>query len=84
MVGVASVSGLIVVISPFHPLAQGPFGFVEFDDYRDAEDAVYYLDGKDMDGGRLIVQHARGPRPMMGGGGFRGGFGGYVFPAIFD
>lgn len=28
------------------------YGFVEFDDYRDADDAVHDLDGKDFLGGR--------------------------------
>jgi len=36
------------------------YGFVEFDDYRDADDAVYELNGKDLCGERCIVEHARG------------------------
>jgi len=32
----------------------------EYDDYRDADDAVYELNGKDMGGERIIVEHARG------------------------
>ena len=28
------------------------YGFVEFEDYRDADDAVHDLDGKEMLGGR--------------------------------
>ena len=28
------------------------YGFVEFEDYRDADDAVHDLDGKDLLGGR--------------------------------
>lgn len=35
------------------------FAFVEFDDDRDADDAVHYLDGYELDGSRLIVEHAR-------------------------
>lgn len=38
------------------------YGFVEFDDLRDADDAVYELNGKDLCGERVIVEHARGPR----------------------
>ncbi|XP_033734337.1 serine/arginine-rich splicing factor 6-like isoform X2 [Pecten maximus] len=36
------------------------YGFVEFEDYRDADDAVYELNGKDLCGERVIVEHARG------------------------
>ncbi|XP_061172119.1 serine/arginine-rich splicing factor 6-like [Saccostrea echinata] len=36
------------------------YGFVEFEDYRDADDAVYELNGKDLAGERVIVEHARG------------------------
>jgi len=36
------------------------FGFVEFDDPRDADDAVRKLDGSDLDGSRLLVEHSRG------------------------
>ncbi|XP_048735304.1 serine/arginine-rich splicing factor 6-like isoform X2 [Ostrea edulis] len=61
------------------------YGFVEFEDYRDADDAVYELNGKDLAGERVIVEHARGgprgddrrsgyrdfppPRRSRGGGG---------------
>lgn len=38
------------------------YGFVEFEDNRDADDAVYELNGKDLCGERVIVEHARGPR----------------------
>ncbi|XXQ38790.1 Zinc knuckle [Plasmodiophora brassicae] len=38
------------------------YGFVEFEDVRDAEDAVYELDGYRMDGVRLTVERARHPR----------------------
>ncbi|XP_023237922.1 serine-arginine protein 55-like [Centruroides vittatus] len=42
-------------------LIKNGFGFVEFDDYRDADDAVYELNGKDLLGERVTVEHARGP-----------------------
>ena len=30
------------------------YGFVDFEDYRDADDAVHDMDGKDLRGGRLV------------------------------
>lgn len=57
-----------------------PFAFVEFDDPRDAEDAVHARDGYDYDGYRLRVEFPRGGGPSRGGGapryGDRGGFSG--------
>ncbi|XDV34454.1 hypothetical protein PO909_004612 [Leuciscus waleckii] len=38
------------------------YGFVEFDDPRDADDAVYDLNGKDLCGKRVIVEHTIGQR----------------------
>lgn len=38
------------------------FGFVDFDDYRDAEDAVRELNGKKLMGERVTVELARGMR----------------------
>eukprot|EP01134_Creolimax_fragrantissima_P000414 CFRG0414T1 len=53
------------------------FGFVEFDDYRDAEDAVRALDGKSFLGDRIIVEFAKGRRERdRFAGGFGGGGGG--------
>ncbi|CAH1981237.1 unnamed protein product [Acanthoscelides obtectus] len=49
-----------------------PFAFVEFEDPRDADDAVHARDGYDYDGYRLRVEFPRGG----GGHGFRGGRGG--------
>ncbi|KAJ1261855.1 hypothetical protein BS78_09G062700 [Paspalum vaginatum] len=43
------------------------FGFVEFIDHRDAEDAMYDLDGRKFDGSRIIVEFARGVRRGPGG-----------------
>ncbi|XP_072029053.1 serine/arginine-rich splicing factor 2-like [Amphiura filiformis] len=64
------------------------FAFIRFYDRRDAEDAMDYMDGKDLDGRELKVQLARygrperrPPRPRWGGdrggGGRYGGGGGY-------
>ncbi|XP_065333577.1 serine/arginine-rich splicing factor 1A [Cloeon dipterum] len=58
-----------------------PFAFVEFDDPRDAEDAVHARDGYDYDGYRLRVEFPRGGGPGSfrgrgGGGGGGGGSGG--------
>jgi len=68
-------------------LIKNGYGFVEFDDYRDADDAVYELNGKDLIGERVLVERARGvPRDGRddrdggrdggrgGGGNFRGRF----------
>uniref|UniRef100_A0A3P8VR37 Serine and arginine rich splicing factor 4 n=1 Tax=Cynoglossus semilaevis TaxID=244447 RepID=A0A3P8VR37_CYNSE len=52
------------------------YGFVEFDDPRDADDAVYDLNGKELCGERVIVEHTKGPRGGGGGGG-GGGRSGY-------
>ncbi|ROL50836.1 Serine/arginine-rich splicing factor 1 [Anabarilius grahami] len=52
-----------------------PFAFVEFEDPRDAEDAVYGRDGYDYDGYRLRVEF-----PRSGRGGGRGGGGGAGAP----
>ncbi|KAG7280202.1 hypothetical protein CRUP_037563 [Coryphaenoides rupestris] len=51
-----------------------PFAFVEFDDSRDAEDAVHGRDGYDYDGYRLRVEFPRSSRGGSRGGG--GGLGG--------
>uniref|UniRef100_A0AAR2KFL8 RRM domain-containing protein n=1 Tax=Pygocentrus nattereri TaxID=42514 RepID=A0AAR2KFL8_PYGNA len=54
------------------------YGFVEFEDTRDADDAVYELNGKELCGERVLVEHARGPRRDRDGyGGGYGGGGGY-------
>lgn len=53
------------------------YGFVEFEDNRDADDAVYELNGKELCGERVIVEHARGPRRDRDGYGGGGGGGGY-------
>ncbi|XP_030624141.1 serine and arginine rich splicing factor 6a isoform X2 [Chanos chanos] len=52
------------------------YGFVEFEDTRDADDAVYELNGKELCGERVMVEHARGPRRDRDGyGGYYGGGG---------
>jgi len=42
-------------------LLKNGYGFVEFDDPRDADDAVYELNGKTLCGERVTIEHARGP-----------------------
>ncbi|MFH4981385.1 hypothetical protein AB6A40_008094 [Gnathostoma spinigerum] len=44
------------------------FAFVEFDDKRDAEDAVYGHDGYNYDGHRIRVEFTRGAGPRGPGG----------------
>jgi len=62
-------------------LKQG-YGFVEFDDPRDADDAVYEMNNQSLCGGRITVEHAKGtPRSRgsyndRGGDRGRGGYGG--------
>ncbi|KAL9993740.1 putative transcription factor interactor and regulator CCHC(Zn) family [Helianthus debilis subsp. tardiflorus] len=47
------------------------YAFVEFSDPRDADDARYSLNGRDVDGSRIVVEFSKGvPR---GGGGPSGG-----------
>ncbi|CAL8101798.1 unnamed protein product [Calicophoron daubneyi] len=48
------------------------YGFVEFDNEKDADDAVYDLHGRELRGERIIVEHARLP-PGSRGGSRRGG-----------
>ncbi|KAG1679970.1 hypothetical protein FOA52_007034 [Chlamydomonas sp. UWO 241] len=46
------------------------FAFIDFEDYRDAEDAVRKLDG--YQGWRVEISRSRGPAAPGGGGGGRG------------
>ncbi|ESP04997.1 hypothetical protein LOTGIDRAFT_98720, partial [Lottia gigantea] len=51
------------------------FAFVEYEDHRDAEDAVRGLDGTTMCGVRVRVEHSSGkvrPKPWLRGGYSRG------------
>ena len=50
-------------------LMKDGFAFVEFNDHRDADDAVYDLNGKEIMGERVHVEFARGP--SRGRGRFR-------------
>jgi arginine/serine-rich splicing factor 7 len=36
------------------------YAFIEFSDPRDAEEARYNLDGRDVDGSRILVEFAKG------------------------
>jgi len=49
-------------------LIKNGYGFVEFEDYRDADDAVYELNGKELLGeSRVVVERARGTARGSGG-----------------
>ena len=48
--------------------------FIDFEDPRDAEDAVRGLDGHQ--GWKVEISRSRGPAPRGGGGDFGGGGGG--------
>ena len=50
------------------PARPPAFCFIEFDDRRDAEDAVYGRDNYNFDGDRLRVELARGRSDERGGG----------------
>lgn len=50
-----------------------PFAFVEFEDPRDADDAVHERDGYNFEGYTLRVEFPRGGRGGRFGGGGRGG-----------
>jgi RNA recognition motif-containing protein len=34
------------------------YAFIEFEDFKDAEDAIKEMDGKKLEGQRIVVQHA--------------------------
>uniref|UniRef100_A0A0C9PNF3 B52_3 protein n=1 Tax=Fopius arisanus TaxID=64838 RepID=A0A0C9PNF3_9HYME len=51
-------------------LIKNGYGFVEFDDYRDADDAVYELNGKELLGERVAVEIARGVSGRRGDRGY--------------
>lgn len=39
-------------------LIKSGYAFIEYDNYRDAEDAVKHMDGKTLEGQRIVVEHA--------------------------
>ena len=57
-------------------LKQG-YGFVEFEDARDADDAVYEMNNQNLCGSRVTVEHSKGERRAGGGGGYGGRSGGF-------
>jgi len=59
--------GRILQIDLKIPARPPAFAFVEFEDYRDAEDACRAKDGTEFDGSRIRVEIARGRRGGPGG-----------------
>lgn len=49
------------------------YGFVEFDDYKDADDAIHDLNGKELCGERVMLEIAKGI-PRGAGGAFVSGY----------
>ncbi|XP_064480930.1 probable splicing factor, arginine/serine-rich 5 [Ornithodoros turicata] len=45
------------------------YAFVDYDDHRDAEDAIKYENGRDIRGQSIVVEWARGPSYRPSGGG---------------
>ena len=41
-----------------HILIKSGYAFIEYDNYRDAERAVRHMDGKSLEGQRIVVEHA--------------------------
>jgi RNA recognition motif-containing protein len=78
---------LMDAFTPFGPISEAKviadrdtgrsrgFGFVTFDAPADAEKAIAELDGAELDGRTLRVNHAE-DKQRGGGGGGRGGHGG--------
>lgn len=50
------------------------FGFVTFANEADAEKAVAEMNGKDIEGRKIVVNVARPREERPAGGGYRGGF----------
>ena len=57
------------IIKTFISDSQGNYGFAEFDDLRDAQDAVKDLDGCKLLGTRIRVEHSRESKYSRGRGG---------------
>jgi len=45
------------------------FGFAEFEDARDADDAIYEMNGRELQGSRVVVEACRRKPEYRGGGG---------------
>ncbi|MGH7307821.1 MAG: RNA recognition motif domain-containing protein [Candidatus Rokuibacteriota bacterium] len=72
-----NVVSATVITDRFSGQSRG-FGFVEMGTTEDAQNAISQLNGRELDGRRLVVEisNPQAPRPGGGGGGRPGGGGG--------
>ncbi|KAK4595723.1 hypothetical protein RGQ29_013992 [Quercus rubra] len=68
--------GPIVDIDLKLPPRPPGYAFIEYEDSRDAEDAIYYRDGYNFDGYRLRVELAHGGRGNSSSADYHGSYGG--------
>jgi len=64
------VVSAIIIMDKFSNRSKG-FGFVEFGSDEEAQAAIDALNGSDLDGRKLTVDHARPPRERDDRGGYR-------------
>ena len=48
-------------------LMKSGYAFIEYDNYKDAEDAVKHMDGKTIENQRIVVEHASKPLLIIEG-----------------
>jgi cold-inducible RNA-binding protein len=70
-----NVMSATVITDRFSGQSRG-FGFVEMGTAEDAQNAISQLNGRELDGRRLVVEISNPQAPRTGGGGRPGGGGG--------